>query len=336
MVERTLLVTGGAGFIGSHVTHALLRRGERVVVLDNLDGRVYATERKQANLAELRSIDPDPARLEVVCGDIRDPLLVGQLFRDYPFDAVVHLAGLAGVRHSLAEPGLYADVNLQGSLTLLNGAAGRLGTPAKPSPIFVQASTSSVYGDPPESNPSVETDHCDRPIQPYAASKRAAEMMGHAYHHLYDLDVTVLRFFSVYGPRGRPDMIGYLLADSITLGTTLQLFNGGQMYRDWTFVSDITAGVLAATERRLGYEIINLGRGQPVLLADFVRTVEEYAGRTAHLVDAPSPPTDMRLSQADITKARRLLGYDPHVSVREGVTRFLEWYERAVRPIRTS
>jgi UDP-glucuronate 4-epimerase len=335
MSERTVLVTGAAGFIGSHTAEALLQRGERVVALDNLNSHLYSADRKAANLEAVLSNAPDPSRLHIVEGDIRDVDVVGALFAQYPFDAVVHLAGLAGVRNSLEDPGLYADVNFMGSLCLLNGAAGRLGTrAAQASPVFVQASTSSVYGDPPETTPSAETDHCDRPIQPYAASKRAAEMMCHTYHHLYGLDATVLRFFSVYGPRGRPDMMGYLLADSISLGKQVKLFNGGQMYRDWTFVRDIVAGVVAASERRLGYEIINLGRGEPVLLADFVRAIEEYSGTKANLVDAPPPAADMMANRADITKARKLLGYDPKVAVQDGIVEFLQWYEQTIRPLR--
>jgi UDP-glucuronate 4-epimerase len=242
---------------------------------------------------------------------------------------------MAGVRVSLEDPYLYYDVNLTGTLVLLDAVAGRL-TPAARAPgraHFVLASTSSVYGDT-RQIPFVETDRCDRPLAPYAASKRAAEMLGFTYHQLHGLDVTVLRFFTVYGPRGRPDMMAYKVLDSITQGSRVPLYNDGRMWRDWTYVSDVAAGVAAASERRLGYEVINLGRGQPVLLADFVQWIEELSGRRANLVAAPPPDTDILSTHADIAKARRLLGYDPRVSAREGVERFLAWYAEVVRPIR--
>jgi UDP-glucuronate 4-epimerase len=203
------------------------------------------------------------------------------------------------------------------------GAGGR-------DPRFVFGSTSSVYGAS-RQVPFGESDPCDRPLAPYAASKRAAEMLGYSYHHLYGLQFTVLRFFTVYGPRSRPDMMTYKLAESIFHGREVPLYDRGQIYRDWTFVGDIVRGVLAAVDRPLGYEVINLGRGEPVLLADFVRLVEERTGRPARLVPAPKPDEDMPYTCADIAKARRLLAYDPRVSVAEGVARFLEWYERAVR-----
>ena len=176
----------------------------------------------------------------------------------------------------------------------------------------------------------METDPCDRPLAPYPASKRAAELLGYTYHHFYGLNFTALRFFTVYGPRGRPDMMAYKVADSIFFGREVPLYNNGQMHRDWTYIDDIVKGVVAAVDRPLGYEIINLGRGEPVLLADFVRLIEELTGRKAHLVPAPMPDADIPYTYADISKARHLLGYNPTISVQEGVARFLEWYEQAV------
>jgi UDP-glucuronate 4-epimerase len=321
-------VTGGAGFIGSHVVEALLRRGDAVVALDNLNG-YYEPRRKRANLEEVRSALSDPARLIFVEGDIRDGGLIDRLFREHEFEAVVHLAAMAGVRASIADPALYFDVNLAGTLVLLDAAVGRSSNSHASHPIFLLASTSSVYGDT-SRIPFVETDPCDRPLAPYAASKRAAELTAFTYHHLYGLDVTVTRFFTVYGPRGRPDMMAYKVADSIYFGHSVPLFNNGQMYRDWTYVGDIVAGLLTATERRLGYEVINLGRGQPVLLSDFVHCIEETIGRTANLTPAPPPDTDLVSTHADTSKAARLLDYAPRDSVRDGVQHFLEWYARAV------
>jgi UDP-glucuronate 4-epimerase len=190
---------------------------------------------------------------------------------------------------------------------------------------FVFASTSSVYGDT-RQIPFVETDPCDRPLQPYAAAKRGTEILGYSYHHLFKLNFTAIRFFTVYGPNGRPDMMAYLVAESATKGREVPLYEGGQMYRDWTFVEDITDGVAAALERPLGYEIINLGRGEPTLLKDFVSLIEQHAGQKANLVPAPKLAADVIRTYADISKARRLLGYDPKVSVAEGVQAFWKWY----------
>lgn len=239
---------------------------------------------------------------------------------------------MAGVRASIQDPALYYDVNLNGTLVLLDAAVGRLMSNVQRAdpPAFIFASTSSVYGAT-RQIPFVETDPCDQPLAPYPASKRAAELLGYTYHHLYGLNFIALRFFTVYGPRGRPDMMAYKVADSIYFGREVPLYNNGQMYRDWTYIDDIVKGVLAAVDRPLGYEIINLGRGEPVLLADFVRLIEEFTGRKAHLVPAPMPEADIPYTYADISKARRLLGYNPTISVQAGVARFLEWYEKAVR-----
>jgi UDP-glucuronate 4-epimerase len=322
-MNQRILVTGAAGFIGSHTAQALLARGCRVVGLDNLNA-YYSPARKQANLQELADRAGDAAaRFTFVKGDIRDRPLLEELFAANGFDAVVHLAALAGVRVSIEDPHLYYDVNLVGTLNLLDAARAH-GTGN-----FVLASTSSVYGRN-ERVPFVETEGADRPLAPYAASKRAAEMLGYTFHHLHGLKVTVLRFFTVYGPRGRPDMMAYKVLDNIFTGREVPLYNGGQMYRDWTYVEDIAAGVIAAAERPLGYEVINLGRGEPVLLADFVRIIEELAGRPACLVPAAMPDADVAYTYADITKARRLLDYNPQVSVTEGVRQFWHWYQTNV------
>jgi UDP-glucuronate 4-epimerase len=321
-VSKTILVTGAAGFIGSHVTQALLARGDTVVGLDNLND-YYPPARKEANVAEVRVSAPNPDRYTFVTGDVRDRELVRRLLAARAFDGVIHLAAMAGVRISISDPHLYYDVNVIGTLNLLD-AARDYGVGS-----FVFASTSSVYGRT-ERVPFVESDPCDRPLAPYPASKRAAEMLGFTYHHLYGLNCTVLRFFTVYGPRGRPDMVAYLVADNIFFGRAVPLYNGGQMYRDWTYIDDIAAGILAAVDRPLGYEIINLGRGEPVLLADFIRLIETLAGRRANLASAPMTDSDIAYTYADISKARRLLDYHPRVAVAEGVERFWQWYRRAV------
>jgi UDP-glucuronate 4-epimerase len=322
MTDRKLLVTGAAGFIASHVTQALLNRGDTVVGLDNLND-YYDPARKEANLREIDAGLSEKSRFLFIKGDIRDRALLSELFAKHGITEVIHLAAMAGVRVSVEDPHLYMDVNLTGTLNLLEEARRhRIRN-------FVLASTSSVYGNT-RQMPFIETDPSDRPLAPYPASKRAAELLGYTWHHIYGLNFTAARFFTVYGPRGRPDMMAYKVADNILFGKEVPIYNNGQMHRDWTYVEDIARGVIAAADRPLGFEIINLGRGEPVLLADFVHMIEELAGRKAHLVPAPMPDTDIPYTYADITKARNLLGYQPQVSVPEGVKRFWNWYQKAV------
>ena len=311
----TILVTGAAGFIGSHLAERLLRRGDTVIGLDNFND-YYDPARKRANEQRLCAYP----NFRMVEADVRDRQHMLALLAANDVRAVAHLAAMAGVRNAIEQPDLYVNVNLNGTQNLLDAAraAGGVGN-------FVLASTSSVYGNTMQV-PFVETDPCDRPLQPYAAAKRAAEILGYSYHHLFGQNFTVLRFFTVYGPNGRPDMMAYLLADSIYKGKKIPLYDGGEMYRDWTFVDDTVAGIVAALDRPLGYEIINLGRGEPVLLRNFVRIMEELSGRKANLAPMPRLAADFVRNEADISKARRLLGYNPQVSVAEGVRRFWEWY----------
>ena len=311
----TILVTGAAGFIGSHLAERLLRRGDTVIGLDNFND-YYDPARKRANEQRLCGYP----NFRMVEADVRDRQGMLALLAANDIRAVAHLAAMAGVRNAIEQPDLYVNVNLNGTQNLLDAAraAGGVGN-------FVLASTSSVYGNTMQV-PFVETDPCDRPLQPYAAAKRAAEILGYSYHHLFGQNFTVLRFFTVYGPNGRPDMMAYLLADSIYKGKKIPLYDGGEMYRDWTFVDDTVAGIVAALDRPLGYEIINLGRGEPVLLRDFVEIMEELSGRKANLAPMPRLAADFVRNEADISKARRLLGYNPQVSVAEGVRRFWEWY----------
>jgi len=321
----TILVTGAAGFIGSHTAAAFLARGERVIGLDNFDD-YYDPARKRANVAEIAASAAQGA-FQMVDGDLRDRELVYRLFRENTFSSVAHLGALAGVRASCEEPRLYFDVNVGGTLNVLDAARDH----GRPNVVF--ASTSSVYGSTPRI-PFVETDSADRPHAPYPASKRSAELLGHAYHHLYGLDFTALRFFTVYGPRGRPDMLTYKLVDAMRTGVPLTLFDGGRMLRDWTYVADSVAGVVAASEKRLGYEVINLGRGEPVLVSDFIATFERLTGRKVPYVEAPRPGADVERTHANTDKARRLLGYEPRVSIAEGAQHFLTWFERAVASLR--
>ncbi|GIK55364.1 MAG: SDR family NAD(P)-dependent oxidoreductase [Chloroflexi bacterium] len=309
-----ILVTGAAGFIGSNLAEKLLKRGDTVVGLDNFND-YYDPAKKRANETRLNRY---PA-FRMVEDDIRHRQAMFDLFETEKFDAVAHLAAMAGVRNAVKQPDLYMEVDLNGSQHLMDAArATGVGN-------FVQASTSSVYGST-KQIPFVETDPCDRPLQPYAAAKRAAEILAYTYHYLFQQNITVVRFFTVYGPNGRPDMMAYLVAESVAKGVQIPLYDNGQMWRDWTYVEDITDGVVAAIDRPLGYEIINLGRGEPTLLADFVGYIEELAGKKANVVSKPRLAADFVKNNADISKARRLLGYNPQVSVREGVARFWEWY----------
>ncbi len=311
-----VLVTGAAGFIGSNLAETLLRRGDTVVGLDNFCD-YYSPARKRANAAVLAAY-PAFTLHEL---DLRDEAGVARVIAEGVFDAVAHLGALAGVRYSIERAPLYTDVNIRGTVNVLEGMR-HAGTPH-----IVFASTSSVYGKT-ERLPFKEDDPLGQPLAPYPASKIAGELMGYTYHNLFKLSFTAVRFFSVYGPRGRPDMMPYTITDSIVHDKSFKLFNAGEMYRDWTYVGDIVQGLIAALERPLDYIRLNLGRGEPVRMADFVTLVEKLVGKSARMETPPAPASEPPITYADITLARNLLGYDPHVSVEEGMTRFWEWYQR--------
>jgi UDP-glucuronate 4-epimerase len=308
-----VLVTGAAGFVGSHTSEILLQRGDTVIGLDNFND-YYDPAKKRRNAALLAKY-PGFSMLEA---DIRNRQGLFELFEGQHFDAVAHIAAMAGVRNSVADPALYMEVDLLASQHLMDAArAFKLGN-------FVFASTSSVYGDTTQI-PFLETDPCARPPQPYAAAKRATELLGFTYHELFKLNFTAVRFFTVYGPRGRPDMMPYLLADSIFYNKATPRHDG-DFKRDWTFVEDIARGVVAALDKPLGYEILNLGRGAPEPLDEFIGTMEQVAGKRANLFSKPAPAADMLITYANIDKARKLLGFNPKVSIQEGVKRFWDWY----------
>jgi len=317
-----ILVTGAAGFIGSHVTQALLARGEQVIGLDNLND-YYSPARKRANLVE---IGESPA-FRFVEGDIRDLEALRGLFASERVSAMVHLAAMPGIPYSMKHPLLYEEVNTRGTLNLLEMAREfEVGK-------FVLASTSSIYGAT-DKIPFVETDPTDRPLAPYPATKKACEVLAYTYHHLYGLKCAVLRFFNVYGPRGRPDMTPFKFTEAIVNGREFTLYEEGRPRRDWTFISDIVAGVLAATDADLSYEIFNLGRGEPVTMRDFVTILERLIGKSARWKNAPLPPTDLAVTFADTSKAHRMLGYSPCVSIEQGLSRFWEWYKARVAQAR--
>ncbi|MCQ3928985.1 MAG: epimerase [Chloroflexi bacterium] len=310
----SILVTGGAGFIGSHLAEKLLAQGDEVVILDNFNS-YYDPALKRLNIQRLGN----HPLLKVIEGDITDADLVKRLFAEYGIQRVAHLAAMAGVRESVKQTPLYMHVNTTGSMVLLEAARDFNVS------LFVQASTSSVYGET-KVLPFIETDNADRPLAAYPASKRAAEILAHSYHHLFGLNVTVLRFFNVYGPAGRPDMMPMKLMEATLSGEVIKLFNGGDIHRDWTYIDDTIDGVMAALERPLGYEIMNLGYGNPISMREFVDTIEEFSGRTINTVNTPTPPSDPPITFCNNDKIRRLLDFKPQVEVHEGLRRTWEWF----------
>jgi UDP-glucuronate 4-epimerase len=316
VIAMKVFVTGAAGFVGSRLSKALLERGDEVVGFDNLND-YYARSHKDRHLADLRQVK----KFTFIEGDLRDAALLRQLMEKHQPEAIAHLAAMAAVRYSAQHPLMYGEVNVQGSLNLLDAArvAGRGGKP-----LCVLASTGSVYGSS-TPVPFKEDARADRPLAPYPASKRAMELMAHSHHHLFGMPVTIARFFNVYGPHGRPDMMPWQWSVAIHRGEPITLFNGGRMKRDWTYVDDIVAGFVAALDRPFGYEIVNLGCSCPVENLQFVRVLEELIGKKPIVKEVPAPPSEPIETYADVGKARRLLGYEPKTNVEEGLRRFVEW-----------
>ena len=312
-----ILVTGGAGFIGSHLCERLADRGDEIVVLDNFND-FYDPSIKRANAERL-------PRARILPGDVRDEALVERLVATDGFDAVVHLAAMAGVRPSLEDPLLYADVNVRGTLVILEALRRR------PETRFIFASSSSVYGGN-ERVPFREDDEIHHPVSPYAATKRAGELLAYTHHHLFGIPTTCLRFFTVYGPRQRPEMAIHSFVRRTLAGLPIPFFGDGQSRRDYTYVDDAVAGVLAALERCEGYEIYNLGGSATTSLCELVELIGEVCGRQPVLQRQPAQPGDVHVTYADVSKARERLGYDPKTPVREGLERFLEWYRGASSP----
>jgi len=312
------LVTGGAGFIGSHLSEALLARGDEVICVDNFND-YYSPQRKRRNIAAALA-QPGYTLVEA---DIRDDAAIDAAFATYQPDKVAHIAAMGSISYSVRYPKLYEEVNIRGTVNILD-AARRNAVRG-----VVLASTSSIYGRT-DKIPFVETDSTDRPLAPYPASKKAGEVIAASYHVSYGLPCICVRFFNVYGPRGRPDMTPYLFTDAFAHGRAITLYDGGRPRRDWTYVDDIIAGVVAALDAELGYEIFNLGRGQPVIMRDFVTIIERLVGKSAQILEAPLPQNEALVTFADVGKARRLLGYDPHVSVEAGMERFWQWYREEV------
>jgi UDP-glucuronate 4-epimerase len=314
------LVTGGAGFIGSHVSEALLMRGDEVICIDNFNS-YYNPKRKWRNVARALQM-PGYTLVEA---DFRDQEALEALFSKHRPEKIVHLGAMAGPRPSIKQPLLYEEVNIRGTINLLE-LARQYDVQG-----FVLASTSSVYGRSP--TPWSEDLSATEPLSPYAATKRAAEILAYTLHYLHGIPTRVVRFFTVYGPRGRPDMTPSLFVEAMLDKRPITLFNGGEgVYRDWTYIDDIVSGVVAAIDADIAFDTFNLGNSSPIQLRDFVTKVEQITGLQAIIEAQPLPAADPPMTYANIDKAQKLLGFQPRVSVDEGLERFWHWYRAEVLP----
>ena len=313
MKER-ILITGSAGFIGSNLADGLLAKNFRVMGIDNFDP-FYERSIKGKNI-KVALENPGYQFRE---GDIRDKDFINNCFSDFRPDIIVHLAAKAGVRLSLSDPGLYFDVNVMGTLNILEMM--------KKNSIkkMIFASSSSVYGNN-KKIPFSENDNVDYPVSPYAASKKAGELLCHTYHHLYNLDIFCLRFFTVYGPRQRPDLAIHKFVKAILSDEVIYLYGDGTTSRDYTHIDDIIKGISEAIEKVKGYEVFNLGNSKPVSLIGLVRLLEKSAGIESHLKYMPMQEGDVIRTFADITKARTELGYNPEIDIEPGIKDYLKWF----------
>ncbi|MBN1123663.1 MAG: GDP-mannose 4,6-dehydratase [Sedimentisphaerales bacterium] len=307
------LVTGAAGFIGSHLSKRLVCNGWKVIGLDNFDP-FYSSDVKWNNITDLIK----SSQFELMQGDIRDEHAVASIMADGGFDCIIHLAAKAGVRPSIEDPVGYQDVNINGTVVLLEAAKKHR------IPKFIFASSSSVYGNN-KKVPFHESDNVDFPISPYAATKKAGELLCYTYSYLYGIGMTCLRFFTVYGPRQRPDLAIHKFARLIEKGKPIPVFGDGSMRRDFTYIDDIIDGVVAAIEKCEGYNIYNLGESRPVRLDELIGQIETALGKKAILDRRPMQPGDVNQTYADVSKAVRELGYNPQTEISEGLKRFVQW-----------
>jgi UDP-glucuronate 4-epimerase len=317
---KNILVTGGAGFIGSHVCDRLLDEGYKVICLDNFDS-YYSPTRKIKNI-QYNLTNPNFDLVEL---DIRDLEGLNNLFKEYKIDKVIHLAARAGVRPSIENPLPYEDANVKGTINLLEMCRKYNIRD------FIFASSSSIYGKN-KKIPFNEEDNVDFPISPYAATKKSGELICHAYGHLFDMNITCLRFFTVYGPRGRPDMAPYLFTKLIDQGKPIMVFGDGTTKRDYTYISDIVDGVMSALRKPFKFKIINLGNNKPIELRNFISIIEKNIGKKAIINRGQIPLGDVFITYADITKAKEFLDYVPKISIEEGMERFIEWYKSEFSP----
>jgi nucleoside-diphosphate-sugar epimerase len=309
---KKVLLTGAAGFIGAKTAQLLLKSGVEVVGIDNLND-YYDVSLKNQRLSEIKD-----SKFTFLPIDIENKIALIELFKNHKFDVVFNLAARAGVRYSMENPDIYMSTNAQGTLNLLE-CMRQFGVPK-----FVLASTSSLYAG--QAMPFSEDLPVNTPISPYAATKKAAEVMAYTYHSLYKIDVSVVRYFTVYGPAGRPDMSPYIFADKLLKGMELPVFGDGTQARDFTFVDDIAEGTILAA-KHLGYEIINLGGGNnPYTLHQMIALMEKYSGKKAQLKLESKIAADMDITWADISKAKRLLGWEPKVSFEEGIKKLMAWH----------
>ena len=307
-----VLITGAAGFIGSHLCERLLGDGCVILGVDNFDD-FYDPQIKRSNIADCL----ENKNFEIVEGDIRDRAAMDEIVGK-DIDIIVHLAARAGVRPSIAQPLLYTDVNVNGTTVLLEAAKKqRIGK-------FIFASSSSIYGNN-EKVPFSEEDNVDFPISPYAATKKAGELICHTYHHLYGISLTCLRFFTVYGPRQRPDLAIHKFAGLIEQGKAIPVYGDGTMSRDFTYIDDIIDGTVAAMEKCAGFNIYNLGESRPITVNDLVAEIEKTLGKKAIKEYAPPQPGDVERTYADVTKAINELGYNPQTKIEDGLAKFVTW-----------
>jgi UDP-glucuronate 4-epimerase len=315
-MPETILVTGSAGFIGFHVANALMARGDTVIGYDNVND-YYDVKLKEARLAILEKND----RFTFYRADLADLDAMKNVFESHPIDRVCHLAAQAGVRYSLENPFVYEQANCVGFLNIIE-----LSKDHKVKN-FVYASSSSVYGGN-KKKPFCVEDRVDNPVSLYAATKKSNELTAHVYHHLYDLPCTGLRFFTVYGPWGRPDMALFKFTKAILAGKPIDVYNHGKMKRDFTYIDDIVAGVLASIDRASDYEIFNLGNSNTVELLYFIECIEKALGKKADKNMMPMQPGDVPETYADIDRSREILGFDPKTNIEEGITKFIAWYKQ--------
>ena len=310
------LVTGGAGFIGSHVCERLLNDGHEVCAFDDLND-FYDPAVKQRNIVHLQALAKP---FTFIQGDLTESDEVEEVFASAQFDQVIHLAARAGVRPSLAEPALYQRVNVEGTVNVLESARQR-----NVKKVTI-ASSSSVYGVNAKV-PFSEADPIFSAISPYASSKLACEALGHTYHHVYGMDIAMLRFFTVYGPRQRPDLAIHKFTKRILADKSIPMFGDGSSARDYTYVTDTLQGILACTQKEFGFDIFNLGESQTVKLHYLIELIGQALGKEPNIDRQPMQPGDVPITYADITKAREKLDYHPQVKIEEGIPKFVEWFK---------
>jgi len=316
-----ILVTGGAGFIGSHLCERLLKEGHRVICLDNFDD-FYDPKLKIENVERLSRKFPDGFLL--ITGDIRNPEHLKEVRKSKQVSFVIHLAARAGVRPSLLQPLLYEDVNVKGTLMLLEFCKEHgIGD-------FIFASSSSVYGEN-QRVPFSEQDLDIRPISPYGATKRAGELLTSSYHHLYGMNIACLRIFTAYGPRQRPEMAIHKFTRLMDEGRKIPMYGDGSSRRDYTYIDDLIEGIMGVIRHHKGFEIYNLGESQTTSLKELIQLIERALGKEAKIETLEAQPGDVTITYADITKAREKLGYRPQVKMEEGVKRFVEWFKEHKR-----